>query len=57
MSCSNEGSRCQLLAHRYIDQRMGFAVAIGVTADIEGLAALGVSVENDPLRKSGGQNV
>ena len=27
---------------------MDFTVAIGVTADIEGLAGLGVSVENDP---------
>ena len=32
----------------YGGQRMDFTVAIGVTADIEGLAGLGVSVENDP---------
>ncbi len=43
------------MAHRYGGQRMDFKVAIGVAADIEGLAGLGVSAENDPVRKSGGQ--
>ena len=31
---------------------MDFTVAIGVTADIAGLAALGASVENDPSETS-----
>jgi hypothetical protein len=40
-----------LTAIRYAAQN---SVAIGGTADITGLGAVGGSIENDPLRKSGG---